>query len=53
MTPNCYTHFSIHASMPIFLWKIIFIDRFFNSLCAEIHFSAHCKKNTIKEFSKK
>jgi hypothetical protein len=53
MTSNCYTHFSIHASQPIFLWKIIFIDRFFSSLCAEIRFLAHCKKRAIKELSKK
>jgi hypothetical protein len=53
MTSNCYTHFSIHASLSIFFWKIIFIERFFSSLYAKILFLAHCKKHTIKELSKK
>jgi hypothetical protein len=53
MTSNCYTHFSIHASLSIFYWKIIYIERFFSSLYAKILFLAHCKKIMIKELSKK
>jgi hypothetical protein len=52
MTSNCYTHFFIHASLSIFFWKIIFIERFFNSLYAKILFLAHCKKHSIKSYRK-
>jgi hypothetical protein len=53
MTSNRYTHFSIHASLSIFYWKFIYIERFFSSLYAKNLFLAHCKKITIEELSKK
>jgi len=52
-TPNCYTYFSIHASLSILSLEIVFPKRLSRPFAAEIRILTHSRKFTVNELSEK